>query len=1304
MATYRPVTSALIDQNDAATSMAGDHFTAAYNASQIATADTGPDVVNIVTSAANAVSAPDVTTSVIGDDAVALSFDDASALAMTALKSGDLSMLDEQLASLYYSNSSQAVAMSAFTGSVEQIANAITADGKYVLIDTTARDGNGAGLLAELQGLGLKGGSSYGAVASGYIAVDQIGALTTATNLLAARESGFTSSVGLVTTQADSTMAADTARATYGVDGTGIRVGVMSDSFGRNGSTTDTVATNIASNDLPTDTRVLADLTGAGSDEGRAMAQLVHDLAPGAAIDFATAFNGQASFANNIIALADAGDRVIVDDVSYFAELTYQNGIISQAVNEVADRGVAYFSSAGNDGREGYEGAWVSGGTQTLLGAEYTLMQFAPGQDFITVTMGAGATGTFILQWDSPAASAGGPGSANDLDVFLTSADGTTVRARAATNNLDGDPVEVFRYTAPSAGTFQIRVGLYDGEAPGQIRLIASGNGANINLENPLSNTNEGTLYGHHAAEGSMAIGAASFARTPEYGYNPPVAETFSSRGTQTTLFDDTGNRLAAPEVRTVAMTAVDGGNTTFFSGDSAADADTFPNFFGTSAAAPDAAAVAALMLQANPLLNGADVRALMMNSSIDMDDSATVGFDVGLDVRTGSGFVLADKSVQFATTLNISNPGQTTLYGTHLNDTITGSVAADTLYGYDGDDRVTGGTGADIVYGGAGNDALYGNQDDDQVFGESGNDTIYGGQGNDILNGGAGDDVVEGGLGNDRMVGGVGTNTASYVNATSAVSVNLATGTAIGGAGTDTLSNFQNAIGSSFGDTIGGSVENNVISGGAGSDTISGGEGNDIIDGGFGNETQFADTVDRADVTKPAATTNNSIATAVVLDSSAAGNFDLVSNTNIESARNIPHATVNATAAGNGLEYYGVTVDAGARVVFDIDQVSFDSVIQIVDAAGTVLAENDDDFGDPGSSSLASRLDYTFATAGTYYVRVIDFDTLAAPSAGGLVAGETYTLHISDTSAEVTPTGTFTSGFDTIDGGIGNDTASYASATGGVTVSLALAGLQQTGAGGPDLLTSIENLSGSAFNDVLTGNDAANTLTGGAGTDTLNGGLGTDTLSGGDGDDALYGNQGNDTLDGGIGNDSLFGGQGSDTLNGGDGNDLLQGGLLSDRMTGGAGADTFRYAVAGDSPSATADVITDFQTGVDKIDLSTVNTSAADRVNIFTFGSDTFVSVDLGGNGVVDLNIQVTGANAVATSDLVLRSAVVTTSDVIVSSDAAVAEPVSDFAVVTPSAFSAEPIAADMSHMAGAGMALMTSWNYGVMENVVAV
>lgn len=1189
---------------------------------------------------------------------VALSFGDAFAVATSALKSGPLSVLDTQLASLFYSASSQATAMSAFTGGIDHLQNAITADGKFVLIDTVSKNGDGAALLAELQALGLKSGSAYGAVASGFLPVDQIGALVNTSLLQSARESGFSSSVGLVTTQADAGMYADVARANYGVDGTGVRVGVMSDSFNRSNAI-DSMQQNIASNDLPTDTRILQDAPS-GTDEGRAMAQLVHDLAPGSAIDFATAFNGQASFANNILRLAQAGDKVIVDDVSYFAELTYQNGIIAQAVNEVASQGVAYFSSAGNDGKEGYQGAWVSGATQTLNGQSYTLMQFAPGQDFINIRVAASQT--IILQWDQPGSSAGGPGSASDLDIFLTNADGTTIRGGAIANNIGGDPVEVFRYTASGANvgqTLQLRVGLRSGAAPGEIRLIASGNGAAVDLENPLSNTNEGTLYGHHAVEGGMGIGATAFNRTPVAGYNPPVAETFSSRGTQKIWYDDNGARLAAPEYYGVAVTAVDGGNTTFFSGDSAADVDSFPNFYGTSAAAPDAAAVAALMLQANPNLNGADIRALMQSTALDMDDVATAAFDTGYDVKTGSGFILADKAVQAAQTLVIANAGQTTLYGTHLNDTINGSAAADKLYGYDGNDTITGGAGADTIYGGAGNDVIFGNQDNDTIYGESGNDTIYGGQGNDALYGGIGDDTLEGGLGDDILNGGTGFNTVTYLNASSGVSVNLGAGTATGGAGTDTLFSIQNVTGSNFSDTILGSAENNVLIGGQGSDSLSGGDGDDTLDGGVGGETTIQLTADRPDIVKPQSQVIGSVATAVVLNTAPGGDFDLVSNGNIASSTTIPHATINATASGGVFEYYAVNVAAGTRVIFDIDGNSFDSVIQIVTGAGVVLAENDDS-SDPGGTATASALDYTFATAGTYYLRVQDYDVATGPS-----AGDTYTLHVSSTSAGVSYTGATAVEPDTLDGGDGIDTASYGSATSAVNVSLLVAGTQDTGGGGLDRLVSIENITGSSFGDTLTGNAGDNVLTGGFGTDTLNGGdgndtlygnqdndtlnggNGNDTLYGGQGDDILFGNQNDDTLVGGTGNDQLFGGQGNDILRGDDGNDILQGGVGVDALTGGAGADTFRYTNIADSTQAATDTILDFQTGVDKIDLAAINTSAADHVTITSTGAFTYVTLDQGGNGSVELSIQVVGSNAVSASDLILTSASVSTAAV---------------------------------------------------------
>src|SRR5205807_9263943 len=108
-----------------------------------------------------------------------------------------------------------------------------------------------------------------------------------------------------------------------------------------------------------------------GSDEGIAMMEIVHDLAPGANIIFATASTGVTNFANNILALRAAGAKVIVDDFTYFNEGVFQDGPIAQAVNQVTASGAIYFSSAANSGSvtAGTSGTWegdfVNGGAVT---------------------------------------------------------------------------------------------------------------------------------------------------------------------------------------------------------------------------------------------------------------------------------------------------------------------------------------------------------------------------------------------------------------------------------------------------------------------------------------------------------------------------------------------------------------------------------------------------------------------------------------------------------------------------------------------------------------------------------------------------------------------------------------------------------------------------------------------------------------------------------------------------------------------------------------------------------------------------
>ncbi len=624
----------------------------------------------------------------------------------------------------------------ALAGAQQQFANALVtgSDGhQYVVIDFTAKDGDGAALLNQLDTLGLQHGSSYGAVASGLLRVDQLGSLQHVQDLAFARESLASSHAGTVDTQADHAQHDDIARAGFGVDGTGLKVGILSDSFDTSTSVgpdgqPDTMASDIASGDLPANTTVLQDFPD-GTDEGRGMAQLVHDIAPGAAIEFATADYGQAGFANNILALAADGAKVIVDDVFYYFEPAYQNGVIAQAVNTVAGEGVSYFSSAGNEGFGGFEAQWHDSGTQAF-GEE--LVDFGPGQNYLNVTA-TGGQDIITLHWDQPSASAGGPGSASDVDMFLLDGDGNLV-AESADDNLGGDPSEGFAFVGNAGETYYLLVGLYAGPAPTDYKLIDySGTGT---LGTTEYNYNSGTVIGHTAADGAISVGAADYRGTPAYGTSPPEVESFSSGGPTVFLFDDNGVRYDTPEVRLAPdITAVDGGNTTFFYPGDNPDQDAYPNFYGTSAAAPDAAATGVLMLSANAGLTPDDVRALLADSAIDMDNPTTDGFDTGYDSATGAGLIQADQAVFFAKTLSISNAQAIELVGTHFGDQITGGNGDTFLDGQGGDDTLDAGQGNDVVAGGDGNDV---------ADGGSGNDSVYGEAGNDVLTGGAGADVFK--------------------------------------------------------------------------------------------------------------------------------------------------------------------------------------------------------------------------------------------------------------------------------------------------------------------------------------------------------------------------------------------------------------------------------------------------------------------------------------------------------------------------------------------------------------------------------
>jgi len=147
--------------------------------------------------------------------------------------------------------------------------------------------------------------------------------------------------------------------------------------------------------------------------------------------------------------------------------------------------------------------------------------------------------------------------------------------------------------------------------------------------------------------------------------------------------------------------------------------------------------------------------------------------------------------------------------------------------------------SGADHLVGDGKQNFLEAYGGNDVLSGGGGPDVIFGDQGNDQISGGAGDDKLFGGTGNDTLNGGAGTaDGVTYINAAAGVQASLATKTATGGDGSDTLAGVEGLSGSSFDDTLVGDGRPNELFGNEGDDTLSAGAGSDFIGGGDGNDT----------------------------------------------------------------------------------------------------------------------------------------------------------------------------------------------------------------------------------------------------------------------------------------------------------------------------------------------------------------------------------------------------------------------------------------------------------------------------------
>ncbi len=225
--------------------------------------------------------------------------------------------------------------------------------------------------------------------------------------------------------------------------------------------------------------------------------------------------------------------------------------------------------------------------------------------------------------------------------------------------------------------------------------------------------------------------------------------------------------------------------------------------------------------------------------------------------------------------------------------------------------------------------------------------------------------------------------------------------------------------------------------------------------------------------------------------------------------------------------------------------------------------------------------------------------------------------------------------GKDLFNGGADTDTV-VAVGSGGVKINLSITGAQKTGLG-TQTFVGIENLKGTGKSDWLRGDALANELLGQKGHDKLYGGSGNDFIKGEGGNDRLYGGAGDDDVKGGTGNDTVYGGTGDD---------IIQGGSGLDQLWGREDADTFVFASVADSGTGSqCDVIHDFVSGTDQIDISQIDddfvfggtTATANGVWYALNGPDAIVYMDVDGDGVADSEISLLGVSSLSSSDFML-------------------------------------------------------------------
>ena len=494
-----------------------------------------------------------------------------------------------------------------------------------------------------LQGQVLDHNESYRhGILAAYVPTDQLENIAKAVGVRAlTMEPRPVVRVGKYTSQSCAVLQTDKLN-NRGLKGDGIKLGVLSDSFNTayqvSPPPATTAAQDVATGDLPV-VNVLQDYPD-GTDEGRAICQIIYDEAPHCGLAFATAFVSEVGFANNIVALrTQAGCAVIDDDVGYSDEPVFSDGLIAQAVNTVVNsttlpgKPAIYTSSAGNEGNGGYRNYYRNLSDQEVRKAgnhgNLKLVNDPNSPNYLDPALTAGGWYNWNPNGGSePVTNVSAPGPSSfqyqlffqwddlfDQDHGITAGynflvfdqDGNYLPELSSTTNAFAVQQPYQQTGNLSLGTnYQIAITKTTqtdpkaGKIPQthQLAIYTFLDGAS-NLMGKYFNPNPPpvpNIFGHPAADSAIAVAAYAFNWKPAAPYQP-LLDNYTSPGPVTIYFDPNGNRLSAPVTRLKPEVAgVDGVITTFFG-------PSYYNypfaFFGTSAAGPTVAGVVALMLQA---------------------------------------------------------------------------------------------------------------------------------------------------------------------------------------------------------------------------------------------------------------------------------------------------------------------------------------------------------------------------------------------------------------------------------------------------------------------------------------------------------------------------------------------------------------------------------------------------------------------------------------------------------------------------------------------------------------------------------